>query len=315
MQRFIVRRLILGVATVWILSIVVFLVLRVAPGDPAVLRLGPQASEEQIQAERERLGLNDPLPAQYWDWMKGILTGDLGVSDFSGVSVAKSIRQRLPNTLELLAITIFLTAVVGIGAGIVSAVWKDSLMDYLVRVIAVLGLSVPALWVATLVLVVPLELWGYAPPIGRVVHFFDNPWDNLRQFVPPGAVLALGPAAGVMRLMRSSLLEVLRQDYIRTARAKGLVERVVIGRHALRNALIPPLTVLGLQTSALIGGAVIVEQIFAIPGMGQYFFQAIFVKDYTVVQTLTLYTGAAVILTFLALDVGYAWLDPRIRYA
>lgn len=314
MQAFIARRLLASVVILFFLSIAVFLMLRVAPGDPALLRVGPQASAQQIAAERERLGLNDPLPVQYWRWMRGVLTGDLGISDFNGESVARSIRNRLPNTLELLLMTVVLTAVLGITAGVVSAVWRDSPLDYAVRVVAVLGLSVPALWLATLALLVPLQLWGYAPPIGRVVHFFDDPWGNLRQFLPPALVLALGPAAAIMRLTRSSLLEVLRQDYIRTARAKGLLERVVISRHALRNAMIPPVTVLALQVSALLGGSVIIEQIFTLPGMGQYFFQAIFVKDYTVVQTLTLYTGVVVVLTILALDVVYAWLDPRIRY-
>jgi peptide/nickel transport system permease protein len=313
-QAFIARRLLASVVILFFLSIAVFLMLRVAPGDPALLRVGPQASAQQIAAERERLGLNDPLPVQYWRWMRGVLTGDLGISDFNGESVARSIRNRLPNTLELLLMTVVLTAVLGITAGVVSAVWRDSPLDYAVRVVAVLGLSVPALWLATLALLVPLQLWGYAPPIGRVVHFFDDPWGNLRQFLPPALVLALGPAAAIMRLTRSSLLEVLRQDYIRTARAKGLLERVVISRHALRNAMIPPVTVLALQVSALLGGSVIIEQIFTLPGMGQYFFQAIFVKDYTVVQTLTLYTGVVVVLTILALDVVYAWLDPRIRY-
>jgi len=313
-QAFIARRLLAGVVILFFLSIAVFLMLRVAPGDPALLRVGPQASAQQIEAERERLGLNDPLPVQYWRWMRGVLTGDLGISDFNGESVARSIRNRLPNTLELLLMTVVLTAVLGITAGVVSAVWRDSPLDYAVRVVAVLGLSVPALWLATLALLVPLQLWGYAPPIGRVVHFFDDPWGNLRQFLPPALVLALGPAAAIMRLTRSSLLEVLRQDYIRTARAKGLLERVVISRHALRNAMIPPVTVLALQVSALLGGSVIIEQIFTLPGMGQYFFQAIFVKDYTVVQTLTLYTGVVVVLTILALDIVYAWLDPRIRY-
>ena len=314
MQAFIVRRLLAGVFILFFLSIAVFLVLRVAPGDPALLRLGQQATEEQIRAERQRLGLYDPLPVQYLRWMRGVLTGDLGISNFSGESIARSMRNRLPNTLELLIMTLVLTAAIGISAGVVSAVWRDSLLDYVVRVLAVLGLSVPALWLATLVLLVPLELWGYAPPIGRVVHFFDDPWGNLRQFLPPAVVLALGPAAAIMRLTRSSLLEVLRQDYIRTARAKGLGERLVIARHALRNAMIPPLTVLALQFSALLGGSVIIEQIFTLPGIGQYFFQAIFVKDFTVVQTLTLYTGVVVVVTILVLDVAYAWLDPRIRY-
>jgi peptide/nickel transport system permease protein len=162
---------------------------------------------------------------------------------------------------------------------------------------------------------VPSELWGYSPPLGRTVDFFDDPTGNLRQFVPPAAVLALASAAGIMRLTRSALLEVMRTDYIRTARSKGLRESVVIARHALRNSVIPVVTVLGLQVAVLLGGTVIIEVIFALPGLGQYTFQALFAKDYPVVQTMTLYIGVAVVLMNLLVDISYAWLDPRIRYS
>jgi len=199
--------------------------------------------------------------------------------------------------------------------GIVSAIYRNSAADFAVRLTAVLGLAIPSFWLATLVIMVPSELWRYAPPLGRSISFFDDPSGNLRQFGPPAAVLALASAAGIMRLTRSSLLEVMRSDYVRTARSKGLREPVVIGRHALKNSIIPVVTVLGLQVSAELGGSVIIEQIFALPGLGQYTFQALFAKEYPVVQTMTLYVGAVVVLMNLLVDVSYAWLDPRIRYS
>jgi len=178
----------------------------------------------------------------------------------------------------------------------------------------VLWLAIPSFWIATLVLYVPLDLWGYAPPLGSKVGFFENPWDNLRQFVPPAVVLGLAASAGVMRLTRSSLLEVMRTDYIRTAMSKGLRDTVVVGRHALKNSLIPVVTVIGLQVPALLGGTVIIERIFALPGLGVYVLDSLIVKDFPVVQSMTLYAGVAVVTMNLLVDISYAWLDPRIRY-
>jgi peptide/nickel transport system permease protein len=214
-----------------------------------------------------------------------------------------------------MVLTMVFTVVIGIPFGVVSALFRNSPLDYLVRVTAIFGLSVPSFWIATLVLIIPLALWGYSPPLGRTVAFMDDPILNLKQFGPPAAVLALASAAGIMRLSRSALLEVMRQDYMRTARAKGLRERVVVLRHGLKNSLIPVVTVLGLQMAGLLGGALIIEQIFTLPGIGQYTFIELFNKDFPVVQTMTLYIGAIVILLNLAVDVSYAWFDPRIRYS
>jgi peptide/nickel transport system permease protein len=314
MRAYIIRRLLLGILILSILSVAVFIVLRVTPADPAVIRCGLACTPERIEAIRESMGLNDPYPVQYFTWLGDVLTGDLGEASFTGRPVLDSLVERLPVTIELLVITVLITALVGISFGIVSAVYRNSAADYAVRVTAVLGLAVPNFWVATLVLIVPLAWWGYAPELGGAIGFFDDPWGNLRQFVPPAAVLALASSAGIMRLTRSSLLEVLRTDYIRTARSKGLGEPAVVGRHALRNSLIPVVTVLGLQVAALFGGTVIIEQIFALPGIGQYFFQTLQSRDYIVVQSLTLYIGAVVVLMNLLVDISYAWLDPRIRY-
>ncbi|HYM13946.1 MAG TPA: ABC transporter permease [Dehalococcoidia bacterium] len=332
MQTFIIRRLLIGVVVLFVLSIAVFTLLSIVPGDPARERCGLSCQANQIQAIRHQLGLDKPRfpvdvtggpplfiqfhsKSQYGDWLKGVVTGDLGTSTYFYQPVTSAIRQRLPVTLELMILTMIFTVFVGIPFGVISAVFRNSPADYLVRVTAIFALSVPSFWVATLVLIVPVTLWGYAPPLGRTVSFLGNPVDNLRQFVPPAAVLALSTTAGIMRLTRSSLLEVMRQDYMRTARAKGLRERAVVFQHGLKNSLIPVVTVLGLQMAGLLGGALIIEQVFVLPGLGQYTFQELFHKDFPVVQTMTLYIGVVVILLNLAVDVSYAWFDPRIRYS
>ena len=332
MQTFILRRLLIGVVILFILSVTVFTLLRVAPGDPAIRICGLNCTTDQINEIHERLGLNKPrfpisvdvtspkfvsinTDSQYGNYMKGVLTGDLGTSSVNQKPVGQQIIHYFPVTLELLVLTLILTIVVGIPFGIISAVMKNSVIDYLVRTVAVFGLAVPGFWVATLVLVFPAVWWGYAPTIGRAVPLMENPLGNMRQFLPAAAVLSLGSAAGVMRLTRSSLLEVMRADYMRTARAKGLRERVVIVSHGLKNSLIPVITVLGLQIAGLLGGAIIIEQIFTLPGEGLFTLNALVNKDFDVVQTMTLYAGVAVVMLNLMVDVTYAWLDPRIRYS
>jgi peptide/nickel transport system permease protein len=260
------------------------------------------------------MGLDDPYIVQYGAWAKQLVTGSLG-KDWNDATVVGELQDRLPVTGELLIITFMTTVALGIPLGIISAVYRNSPTDYGARFGAVLGLAVPNFWFATLVILIPMQFWNYAPPLVGSVSFFDDPWDNLRQFVPPAVVLGAVSSAGVLRLTRSAMLEVMRQDYIRTARSKGLREHVVIGRHALKNSLIPVVTVLGLQLAGLFGGAVIVERVFNLPGVGNYFFEALFEKDFQVVQTLTLYTGVIVVLMNLSVDIFYAWLDPRIRYS
>ena len=253
--------------------------------------------------------------SQYGKYISGILTGDLGTSTFNQKKVAPQIIDRMPITIEIMVLTLIFTILVGIPFGVLSAVFRNSPIDYVVRSTSVLGLAIPSFWVATLVLVLPSDLWGYAPIIGRKVSLLDDPIGNFKQVAPAAAVLALGSAAGVMRLTRSSLLEVMRQDYMRTARAKGLTQQAVVIRHGLKNSMIPVVTVLGLQISGLLGGAIIVEQIFTLPGLGLFTLQSLLIKDFDVVQTMTLYAGATVVLLNLLVDVSYAWLDPRIRYS
>lgn len=315
MRNYIIRRLLASILILWVISVVVFVLLRVAPNDPALLLLGFSANEENIEAVHEQIGLNDPWHEQYFNWLGEVLTGDLGNSIFTGEDVGAELTDRLPATLELVVLTFAFTILLGVPMGIISAVFRNSPSDYALRVTAIFGLSVPTFWVATLVLLIPSEQWGYAPPLNRTVDLFDDPWDNLRQFGPPALILGFTAAAGIMRLVRSSLLEVLQQDYIRTARSKGLAERFVIMRHAVRNSLIPVVTVLGLQLAGLLGGTVIIETVFSIRGVGQYILLAITRNDFLVVQSIALYLAAVVVLLNLFVDLLYAWLDPRIRYS
>jgi len=315
MRAYIARRLLLSALVLALISVGVFWLLRLGPGDIAQIALGQGASEEQVEEMREHLGLNEPIHLQYFRWMGQILRGDLGRSAISGTPVASELTSRLPVTAELLIITLLVTVAIGIPAGVVSALYRNSPLDYGARVAATVGLSVPVFWVATLVILLPNQWWGYSPPLGRTVGFFDDPVGNLRQFLPPGVILGTAAASGIMRLTRSALLEVLRQDYIRTARSKGLRERMVISRHALRNSLVPVVTVLGLQIAALLGGTVIIEQIFTLRGLGNYIYQSIVIKDFAVVQTMALYVALVVVLMNLIVDITYAWLNPRIRYS
>jgi peptide/nickel transport system permease protein len=328
MRAYIIRRLLTGVVILFVLSIVVFVLLRVVTPEPNVCT--GFCTQDQIDRLRELFGYDNPYfpidvsggfpflefhgENQYLTWLKDLSTGNLGNSA-NAEPVMQTIQHRLPVTLELMIITVLLTVVIGIPFGVISALYRNSPLDFGVRFTAVFGLSLPVFWVATLVIFIPSEAWNYAPPLGRSISFFDDPWDNMRQFLPPAAVLAFGSAAGVMRLTRSSLLEVMRTDYIRTARSKGLREGSVVSRHALKNSLIPVVTVLGLQVTGLLGGSVIIEQVFALPGLGKFFFESLFTQDYQVVQSLTLYIGVVVVLMNLLVDISYAWLDPRIRYS
>ena len=333
MTNFIIRRLIIAALILVLLSIATFAMLRITPGDAALISSGGGfIAAEEVEARREELGLNKPyFPVsvdldppfvhlnsdnQYWDWAGGVLTGDLGSAQLTKIPVTTAIKERLPATIELLTLTMFFTIAIGVPAGVVSALYRNSPIDLSVRFVAILALSIPSFWLATMVFIVPQGLFDYAPPkIGTTISIWENPFDNLRQFVPPALVLGVAAAATIMRLTRSSLLEVMRADYVRTARAKGLRERAVVYRHALKNVMIPVVTVLGLQFTGLLGGALFVELIFGIRGLGLYTYEAILRRDYTVVQSMTLYIGAVVVLTQLAVDITYAWIDPRIRYS
>lgn len=315
MTNYIIRRVVMAIVILWVISVAVFLLMRVGPGDPALLQQGINATPEKIAEIHREMHLDESYPQQYGRWIKGVLTFDLGTSPLTQTNISHEFRTRLPISFQLMLMTVIWTIIIGIPFGVISAYKRNSGADYSVRLFAIFGLSVPNFWIGTLVLLIPAQQWGYAPPLDHQVAFFSAPWDNLKQFGPPSLVLALGPIAGIMRLARSSLLEVLRADYVRTARAKGLTERMVIIRHSLKNSLIPVITVLGLQISTLLGGTVIIEQIFNLRGLGQYIFAAILQKDFNVAQTLVLYTAAVAVFMNLLVDLVYGLFDPRIRYA
>lgn len=317
MRDYILRRLLLIIPIMVGVTFLTFLMFRIIPGDAAIFRCGITGTPECIEEVRQELGLDRPWYVQYGDWLWGVVRGDLGVSFHTHLSVTDELERRLPITAEILIMTVLFSLVLGIPPGVLSAIRPGTWFDWWARVGSVLWLSIPSFWMGVMIVTFAVNWFDWAPPqFGRgYVPFFDDPWVNLQQFFFPSLVLALGAAAGIMRLTRSSLLEVLRNDYIRTAWSKGLRERTVVIRHALRNALIPVTTVVGLQIGALIGGTVIVESIFNLNGVGKYALQAMIMRDILVVQGVVLIFALAYVLANLAVDVSYAWLDPRIRYA
>ena len=314
MQGYIMRRVVLVVPTLVIVSFLVFFFVRVMPGDYVHAKLGDIAyTPQEAQDLRHRLGLDRPIYRQYAIWMGGILRGDLGESLITRESVRTELGERLEVTLELGSLALILTVLIGVPIGVLAAVRRDSLLDYVLRSAAILGLAVPGFWIAIVVLVYASIWFGWSPPI--IYHrFTSDPANNMQQFLLPAAIMALGTAAVVMRMTRSMVLEVLGQDYIRTARAKGLREVVVLVRHALRNALIPVVTILGVSVASLLGGTVIFENIFALPGVGRYMIQAVAARDYPVIEGVCLALTVAIVLVNLVVDLSYSLLDPRIRF-
>ena len=296
----------------FLVSVFVFAMLRLVPGDPALAILGETSTAEQAAAFRAEFGLNRSPVEQYVDWSTGLLTGDLGRSLRSGQNVTKDFFSRLPITLEIVLLSFMVTTALGITFGILAARHQNGASDMFVRIFATLAIALPNFVLLTLLLIIPARMFNYAPPFGATDPF-ESPLENLRLFLPPTMVLALGSAAILMRFTRSGFLEVMRQDYIRTARSKGLNERVVTLRHALRNALPPVMTLAGLQLGGLLSGSVILERVMSLPGLGSWTLQAVEFKDYPVVMVVALYTAMTIMLINLAIDMAYALVDPRIR--
>jgi len=309
---FLLRRAVTMALNMVLLSILVFALLRLIPGDASIAILGETSNEEQREAFREAYGLNRTPVEQYVDWSTDLLTGNLGESLRSGQNVTKDFLTRLPITMEIVVLSFFTTTVVGIIFGIWAARHQNSGTDMGVRIFATMAIAVPNFVLLTLLLIIPARLWGYAPPFGATDPF-ESPIENLRLFFPPVIILSLGSAAILLRFTRSGFLEVMRQDYIRTARAKGLNERDVTFRHALRNALPPVMTLAGLQLGGLLNGAVILERVMSLPGLGSWTLQAVEFKDYPVVMAVALYSAMVIMTINLVLDIAYAMVDPRIR--
>ncbi|MEV7084792.1 ABC transporter permease [Streptomyces sp. NPDC093085] len=312
MTRHLLTRLRHALITLFLVSVVVFAGVRALPGDPALALAGEERTPEVLAAVRESYGLDDNLAVQYWRYITHALSGDLGTSSRTGLPVADAIAGALPVTLELAALSLLFAVVVGIGAGVVAAVRRGRPEEWLANAVALLGLSVPTFWLG----IVLVLLFAVAVPVfsaSGYVPFTTDPLDNLRRMVLPSVVLGSGLAAVVMRQTRAALLDALSADYVRTARAKGLTRRQVIGGHALRNSLVTVVTVLGLQLGHLISGAVVTEQIFVLPGFGKLTIDAVFTRDYATLQAVVLCTSTAYILINLLVDTVYSVIDPRIR--
>jgi peptide/nickel transport system permease protein len=313
-RQYVLRRFALAVPTLFLVSVIVFVMMRLMPGDVVLRMVEGQAYAPTIEAMRKDLGLDRPAYVQYAEWIGGILTrGDFGRSYWTRQPIWDEFARRFPVTLELAILTILVSVVIGVAVGIVSAVRQDSPADYVGRVLAILALSVPYFGLAVVVVVVPAILFKWTP-VWTYVPFTENPIDNLKIMLVPALVFGVTRAGPIMRIMRSALLDVLRQEYIRTAWSKGLPERGIVLRHALKNALIPVISLIGLQMPLYIGGSVIMETIFRLPGVGLFFFEALTRMDYPVVQSVNLIVAAMVVGLNLAIDLSYAFLDPRIRY-
>ncbi len=316
MSRYVLGRLWLVVPTLVGMSLLVFCMLRLLPGDIVdVMTGGDIPSTAQTKERlREAFGLDKPLPLQYVTWIANIARGDLGTSFRSGEPIATILLRTLPITLELTLLAVIVATVCAIPLGVVSAVVRESSFDYAARLAGLIGLSMPNFWLATLMLLFTSVFFHWIPPVNWIPPF-QNPLGNLQQMLLPVAAIALQLMAILMRMTRAMMLEVLQQDYVRTARAKGAQERLVVFRHALRNALIPVVSVIGFQIGTLMGGSAIVEVIFGLNGVGNTLVQAIFNRDYPVVQATTLFVAAVFVMANLSVDLLYGYLDPRLKHA
>ena len=326
MRAYLISRLLLIIPTLFILTILVFLSVRFIPGDviDALVRdleyLGAfdfgqyQAIEDNREALEHFLGIDVPVYVQYGRWLGGIfLHGTLGTSLLGGLAIEEQILMKLPVTIELGVLAIVIGLLIALPVGIYSAIRQDTPADYVGRTAAVIGMSVPNFWLALMVMIYPAIWWGWSPSM-EYIPFVEDPLGNLRMFIIPSLILGTGMSAGIMRLTRTLMLEVLRQDYIRTAWSKGLNERIVVLRHALKNTLIPLVTAVGGMLPLLVGGSVIIENIFNLPGLGRLALHALEDRDYPVISGVNLVFATLVMLNILMIDISYAWLDPRVRY-
>lgn len=315
MQGYILRRLLALLPTLFFASLIVFVSMRLIPGDVIDLMLAQNdiaTSQDRARIEAA-LGLDQPMLVQYFDWVGGVFSGDLGRSLWQNTPVVDQLWATMPITFELGLLALLVALTVAIPIGIYSAMRQDSAGDYIARSFSLLMLAIPGFWLGTLVMVFPSVWWRWSPPL-EYTPFFTDPIANLSHMIVPAILLGLSMSAVTMRMTRTMMLEVMRQDYIRTARAKGVNESLLIVRHALRNGLIPVVTLIGLQAPLLIGGAVILEQIFVVPGMGLLLLEAVFQRDYPVISGIFLVVGVGVLLINLVVDLSYGFLDPKVRH-
>ena len=315
MRAYLGRRLLALIPTLFFASLIVFISMRLIPGDVIDLMLAQNdivTGQDRAKIEAA-LGLDQPVYVQYFRWIGDALTGDLGSSLWQNVPVTDQLLVSLPITFELGLLALIVALSVSIPIGVYSAMRQDTAGDYIARSFSLVVLAIPSFWLGTLVMVFPSVWWRWAPEL-EYIPFFDDPIANLKHMIIPAILLGLSMSAVTMRMTRTMMLEVMRQDYIRTARAKGVGEKLLVMRHALRNGLIPVITLIGLQAPLLIGGAVILEQIFVVPGMGLLLLEAVFQRDYPVISGVFLVVGVGVLVINLLVDLSYGWLDPKVRH-
>ena len=317
MLRYLTKRIFLMIPTLLGVAVLTFFMLRVVPGDIVEVKLrsdGGTVTQEVVERERERLGLNKPLVVQFGDWMKGLVTLDFGTSMWTGRPVVDEIGIRIGLTLQVAVMAAIISVLIALPLGTISALFRDTWVDYVVRVVTIAGLAVPAFWLGMLMIMALLTFFAWSPPI-TYTPFFVDPVANISQLIWPALAVGYRYSAVVARMVRSSIIEVMKEDYIRTARAKGVFERLVVGRHAMRNALLPAITVIGLEFAFLIGGLVVTEQVFNLNGIGRLFVEAVGRNDFIIVQSLVLLIAVMFTVVNLVIDLLYGVLDPRIRYS
>ncbi|MEO3475337.1 ABC transporter permease [Roseomonas sp. CAU 1739] len=316
MLHYTARRILLMIPTLLGVALLTFLMLRVIPGDVVELKLradGGHVTQEIVDRERARLGLDKPLPRQFVDWMAGLVTLDLGTSMWTGRPVAEEIGGRIGLTMQVAFMAALISVVIAIPLGTVSALYRDTWIDNAVRIITIAGLAVPSFWFGMLIILGLLAVFRWSPPI-TYTPFFQDPVANISQLIWPALAVGYRYSAVVARMIRSSIIEVMREDYIRTARAKGVFERLVVARHAMRNAMLPAITVIGLEFAFLIGGLVVTEQVFNLNGIGRLFVEAVSRSDFILIQALVMLLALVFVATNLVIDLLYSVLDPRVRY-
>jgi peptide/nickel transport system permease protein len=316
MWKFLLKRFLLMFPTLIGVAMVTFFIIRIIPGDVVELRLAGDSSavsEEVLDQERKRFGLDQPVWKQFLTWVAGLVTLDFGTSMWTGAPIWEEIRLRLALSLQVAIMATLVAVLLAIPLGIVAALKQDTWVDYAVRIFSIAGLATPSFWLGIVFILLMLIVFKWLPPM-IYTPFWQNPWANLQQLIWPALAVGYRYSAVATRMTRSAMLEVLREDYIRTARAKGLVQKLILSRHALKNAILPVMTVIALEFAFLIGGLVVTEQVFNLNGIGLLFVQAVAHRDYTLIQALVMLISGCFIVVNFFMDVMYAWLDPRIRY-
>jgi peptide/nickel transport system permease protein len=332
MLRYALRRLAWLPVILFGVSLIAFVVLRTLPGqDPASAIAGQGATQEQIDRINNELGLGDPIfpvsptsdapfiefqrNSQYGKWITGVLRGDPGKTFQGEQPILELFKNKFPASFQIVMMSFLVSVVVGVSIGVLSAVYRNGFVDYFARLFAVASSSIPEFFLLALLIIIPSYLWNYSQPVGGYVPIYEDPWQNLRLFVPPALIVGVASSAGLVRLTRTTMLEVLRADYVRTAHAKGLQRHTVIISHALRNSMTPILTAIGTGFVTVFGGSIIAERVLSIDGLGFWFFSSALIRDLPVVQFLVLYTATVVVLVNLIVDLSYGWADPRVRYS